>query len=90
MLKWLCLCGKGPDGQGEMNMVKDRKWNRWSGKALVRLLSVLMVVGVTGTPMCALADGTGPFGYPNLLANPDFEHATIAANSNSGNWGRFK
>ena len=35
------------------------------------------------------ADWTGPFGYPNLLANPDFEHATIAANSNNGNWGRF-
>ena len=70
-------------------MVKDSKWNRWFGKALDRLLSVLMVVGVTGTPMCALADGTGPFGYPNLLANPDFEHATIAANSNSGNWGWF-
>ena len=40
-------------------MVKDSKWNRWFGKALDRLLSVLMVVGVTGTPMCALADGTG-------------------------------
>ena len=36
------------------------------------------------------ADGTGPFGYPNLFLNSDFESATIASNSNSGKWGYFK
>ena len=40
--------------------------------------------------LSASAEGTGPFGYPNLLVNHDFESATIAAESNSGNWGYFK
>ena len=58
---------------------------RQGGKSLSYLLVGLICLGAA----TVFADGTGPFGYPNLLANPDFEHATIAANSNNGNWGRF-
>ena len=38
----------------------------------------------------AHADGIGPFGYPNLFVNPDFENATVPSDSNHGNWGWFK
>ena len=59
---------------------------RREGKTLSFLLAAVFALVV----LSASAEGTGPFGYPNLLANPDFENSTIAANSNSGNWGYFK
>ncbi len=37
----------------------------------------------------ASAEGIGPLGHPNLFANPDFESASIASDSNSGLWGWF-
>ena len=68
-------------------MSETSKTYRHAGGTLKCLLVGLMALGVV---IPALAEGTGMFGYPNLIANPDFENATIADNSNEGQWGWFK
>ena len=56
----------------------------------LRFLPAVALAAAVFVALSANAEGTGPFGYPNLFLNPDFESATIAENSNSGKWGYFE
>lgn len=67
-------------------MSKSCKSCEW-GNSLSFILVGLMALGAA---MPAIADRDGMFGYPNLIANPDFENATIDGNSHSGAWGYFQ
>lgn len=60
------------------------------GGTTPRFLSTVAFAVAVFVAMSANAEGTGPFGYPNLFLNPDFESATIAENSHSGKWGYFE
>ena len=74
-----------------MKSISDR-FVRGGGNPLSYLSSAILAAAAfvaLSFSLPAVAEGTGPFGYPNLLVNPDFEDATIPSTSNSGYWGRF-